>query len=183
MKNETMLNAMKSQKQKMEEQFKDWEIREKERLERIYWCINAPINKDKAIFLYESSPCDDWDEWNDVCIHAANVYKEEMELGSKSKNGNPWKQIVSLEHLMVNGLIHFADVFNQELRGECLKYCFAFTKPNEGEIQSEEPVISLKVDTNGTCYAWSYRHDLNIPHDIDVEWKLYDARRLQTMIK
>jgi len=138
--------------------------------------------KKNYLFLYESSPLDEWEKWKNYSYYHYEVFNQSMKGTPCYEFKSPHKSLYEMEMLVVQGLIYFSKYFINNIRGESLKYCFVReidSKLPEFEWQ-DFPIICLKGDNNGSCYGFSHSPYLseNIPHDHGFDWKLVDCKQI-----
>lgn len=128
-----------------------------------------------CIFLYSTSPLDYWDGWNNYHASHFRFYNHELLHGTSPDEESAYKKCMRLEHLLVEGLTNFPEL-RQESRGEPIKFIEIECSDAMNESRSDF-AICIKMDNNGTCYAFSRRPDLEelLPHDFGCEWELTDA--------
>lgn len=159
---------------------KRWQLEAQLRKGRIEYCKFQTLHdlvKARCIFLYSAGPIDEWTGWEELYRAPIIFYDEEMRQGKESARS----KILTLESLLINGLTKFNDL-SAEKRGEPLHFCEVEVENLPGCYPStvKKFVVGIKMDNNGTCYAFSELPNLNgiIPHEQGDKWELVDAYKL-----
>ncbi len=165
-----------------------WQEQEKQRQQRLGYALRCPCAH-SYIWLYESGPLDYFGGWDQFCC-ASHIFYEEEKKGIYLQQDYPpveedrraMGKILSLEQLLIEGLLHFASEYLlQKHRTDNLKYCVVDLHEEKEFGVKRFFVICLKMDNNGTCYAFSRSEKIAklIPND-SCEWQLHDAKIIQT---
>lgn len=165
-----------------------WKKKDQERQGRLDYALRFPESH-KYVFLYETTPLDYFEKWDQLC-YAPHIFYEEEKKGFYLRethcpiegSSTAADMILSLEELLIQGLLHFSNCLLQEHSGDNLKYCIVDCNKEEDLSIERFFVICLKMANNGTCYAFSRNGNISklIPHDFDGDWELKDAKIIET---